>query len=433
MALLALLLWPGLVVVRSPWAAVPFLSLSFWLLSWWWAPPGRDRSSFLGAALLFFAVLSLLRLLKPLPPLRPSGRTLFLFVLALACLLPLRSLSAAPGLSLASAEAQLVAWREGVPATYEPLLPIGTFGAHAPGLPFLAADVALLSGVAPYRAVLFVALAACGLLVVATAALLERAGRPGLAGTAAATTALATLLGTSGGFALPGPAALAAALGLLALGLLVRGSGRSPAVAAGAFLGAAFTVQALVASLITGAACIVGARPRRLTALVLGLVLGTPRLFLTLRAVSPAEARAALSSEVRELLPRREAVPDADALQAMAWVRDHTDPLEPVCVTAHGMGRFVPAVAGRAIVPPEVPDVYREEARVAGAKCRFQILLPPFDPSDVPLDPALGALAPPVPRRAFEAGSVIVLATASPEDSVTSFDTRQGNPHLPRP
>ena len=104
-ALLALLLWPGLVVVRSPGPVVPFLSLSFWLLSWWWVPSGRERSSFLGAALLFFLLISLLRLLKPLPVSRPEARTLGVFVLGLSCLLPLLWLPVAPGLSLASAEA----------------------------------------------------------------------------------------------------------------------------------------------------------------------------------------------------------------------------------------------------------------------------------------------------------------------------------------
>ena len=34
LAFVVLLLLPGLLVVRAPWPAVPFLSLSFWALSW---------------------------------------------------------------------------------------------------------------------------------------------------------------------------------------------------------------------------------------------------------------------------------------------------------------------------------------------------------------------------------------------------------------
>ena len=42
LALAALLLLPGLVIVRAPWTAVPFLSVSFWIVSWWWGL-GRRR------------------------------------------------------------------------------------------------------------------------------------------------------------------------------------------------------------------------------------------------------------------------------------------------------------------------------------------------------------------------------------------------------
>src|SRR5258708_14362070 len=49
-----------------------------------------------------------------------------------------------------------------------------TFGAYPPGLHGLAADVALLSGMAPHRAVFLVSLAAQGLLHVAAFALLKR-------------------------------------------------------------------------------------------------------------------------------------------------------------------------------------------------------------------------------------------------------------------
>ena len=431
--LVALLLWPGLVVVRSPGPVVPFLSLSFWLLSWWWGPSGRERSAFLAAALLLFVPLSLLRLLKPLPSSRPSGRTLVVFALALSCFLPLLWLPVAPGLSLASAEAQLLAWRDGLPATYEPLLPLSPFGAHAPGLPFLAADVALLSGASPSRAVLLAALAACGLLVLAIFTLLERAGRPALGARAAVAATLAILIGVHEGLALPGPAALAAGLALVALALLVRGSGRSPAVAGGALLGAAVTAHALVALCLAIAVACVGSRSRRVLALALGLVLCGPRLWLTLRAISGAELRLAPAAELRELLPSREAVPSAGALRAMAWMRDHTDPLALVCTSPDPAGRWVPAVAGRRIAAPEVPWVYRDEMRPTAAGCSLAILFAPLDAALVPFDPARPPLVPTPWRTLFDAGSARVVAGANTEDSVTSFDTRERNPPRPQP
>ena len=62
-----LLLLPGLLVVHAPSRAVPFLSLAFWALTWWWlAPFDAGRLRFLHTALVGFGLLALLRLLKPL-------------------------------------------------------------------------------------------------------------------------------------------------------------------------------------------------------------------------------------------------------------------------------------------------------------------------------------------------------------------------------
>jgi hypothetical protein len=158
-----------------------------------------------------------------------------------------------------------------------------------------------------------------------------------------------------------------------------------------------------------------------------------PRLFITLQAASLAEAPKMLASEVGQLLPRREAVPDADGLLAMAWVRDHSTPLDRVCVAAGGAGRFVPGVAGRAILPPEVPAVYQEDARVAGTRCRFTMVFGPFDTAALPADPRSPPFAPAAGPAAFAAGSVRVLVPASADESVTSFDTREGNPRHPPP
>src|SRR5689334_14792491 len=75
LAFAVLLLLPGLLVVRAPWPAVPFLSLSFWALSWGWLF-GASRQRFLHAALLGFLLLAALRLLKPLGLRAPRGATL---------------------------------------------------------------------------------------------------------------------------------------------------------------------------------------------------------------------------------------------------------------------------------------------------------------------------------------------------------------------
>ena len=49
---LLLLLLPGFTVVRAPWTAVPFLSLGYWIASWWWlSSEGGGREAFLRASL----------------------------------------------------------------------------------------------------------------------------------------------------------------------------------------------------------------------------------------------------------------------------------------------------------------------------------------------------------------------------------------------
>ena len=401
LTLLALLLWPGLLVVRSPGSFVPFLSVSFWLLSGWWTTGLATRSTFLGAALLASFLLSLFRLLKPLPSLRPSLPMVGALACALASLLPLVRLVVAPGLSLASTEATLLVWHDGWPATYEPLLPIPAFGAHAPGLPLLAADLALLSGVPPARAVVLVSLASLGLLVLAAATHLGRAGRPAQGAMAGGAVLAGALLVLSLGGPAPGPAVLSLSLGLAALALLVRGTGRSPAVAAGALLGAAMTVDAFVASGLMVAALPGGGRGRRRLAVALGLVLAAPRLFVLARALEPSELRASATEALAG--PWRAPVPDAPALRGMAWLRVHSAGLDIVCIEAPGPGWFLPALSGRAAHPPEVPPVYREEYQpTAHPPCRFRAILTPKGPVS-PL------LVPPRARRVYEDGGTAIL------------------------
>ena len=75
-ALVALLLLPGLLVVRAPWPVVPALSLAFWALSLWWPLlAGQARGRLVAALLLAAVLLSLLRVLpkSQVPP--PPGWT----------------------------------------------------------------------------------------------------------------------------------------------------------------------------------------------------------------------------------------------------------------------------------------------------------------------------------------------------------------------
>jgi hypothetical protein len=260
LALGALLLLPGLVIVRAPWPAVPFLSASFWIVSWWW---GLPRLAFLRGALIAFGLLALLRLLQPLPPLRPRWPTLLVAAAAAARLLPYAAWPVAPGadMSLHSLSALLLVWHDGIPRTYEPLLPIHVFGAYTPGLHGLAADVTLLSGLPAYRAAFLVSAAAHGLLTVAAYALLSRFfDRPVAALAAVLGLGMARVPQSFFGWG-ANPSVLALAFVTAAAALLARGTNRSPAVAAGLFLAAAVVTHTMMA------ACAVAAAPLVIAAL----------------------------------------------------------------------------------------------------------------------------------------------------------------------
>jgi len=273
LALAALFLLPGLLVVRAPWTAVPALSLAFWALSWWWLPFAA-RSRVLAAALVVFVVLALLRLLPkhtvppppghagpfPEPPITgpttgdvPRLRTVPSLVVAgvaLALLVPLPFEHHAPGPEMAfhTTSTRLVLWRDGAPATYEPLLPVGPFGAHSPALPTLAGDLAHVAGLDPARAVLLMTLASHGLLVVGLYALLSavRLRPPAAALGALVGLAVTPWPGVLAMWGAGGPG-LALGFGLSAAALVLGHTSRPSAVAAGMLLGAAALAQPLLA------------------------------------------------------------------------------------------------------------------------------------------------------------------------------------------
>lgn len=330
-ALVALLLLPGLTVVRAPWTAVPLLSCGFWVASWAWLQAlGMTRGAFLTGALVSFAALASLRLLKPLPVPRVGPASALVGLAAAAQLLPLARLDLVPGADgpLRALSVRLLMWHDGLPRTYEPLAPLHYFGAAVHAVDLLAADVALLAGVPPALGALVAALAAQGLLLVALDALLTRA-LPPPAGHPNAARALsgAVVLAVAGlrAAAPGGPSAptLGLALGVAAVALLWRGQERAPAVAAGVMLGAAlagdplFTLAGMPLVLTVGGMRIARARDARRRALALrlalacagALILAGPALGRSLGALSVGE-RARLSALI--------AAPEH--LWGLAWV-----------------------------------------------------------------------------------------------------------------
>src|SRR5262249_19334322 len=98
-AVLVLLLLPGFTVVRAPWTAVPFLSLGYWIASWWWlSSEGGGREAFLRASLLVFAFLALLRFVRARPAV-PAWPDVLVGAYAAARVLPLFAWPLPPGTS----------------------------------------------------------------------------------------------------------------------------------------------------------------------------------------------------------------------------------------------------------------------------------------------------------------------------------------------
>jgi hypothetical protein len=442
---LALALLPGLLVVRAPWTAVAAISLAFWTLTPWWPLfAGASRGRLLTAALAACALLSAMRLVPkhevapppgyepppepavlPRPGLAPpplaSAPSLLVLGAALALLLPVPLWPHAPGPQLAfqTTAARLVMWRDALPRGLEPLLPLDAFGAHAPALATLAADVSLLTGIDPAPALVALVAAAAGLVVLGLYALDATWVEPWAA--AVGTLVPLALVPWPGTLSLFGAGETFLALGfaLPASTLLAGHASRSSAAAAALLYAASALAQPLVAAL-AGLLALAGSlrggpraeRWRRAAlTLLLALLLAAPGLLPLLRALSAREAAAiAASGQVSEiallacfvllaaLAPRafasllasrrRSARPAAAAIAAAAAMlfafRVHawfaagvlpestraalahaaaaTPPLATLCAPSHARD-FVTALAGRRVGDPGpwIPALYAEE------------------------------------------------------------------------
>jgi hypothetical protein len=377
---------PGLLVVRSPWRALPLLSLAFWVTSWTW-PLGGSRTRVLHVSLVAFAALALFRVLRPGPLPRPGRAQLLVVLAALLLATPYarRGVPSGAEAPVDALAAELLAWHDGWPASFEPLSPQRPF--EASGLAAVAADVVLLSGAPVHRALFAVNVLADVALLLALWSLAATRTSPGRAAIVAALGLL--------------PAAMAEGSGVLASAFAVEAAalwhdrrGHPSAFAAGACVAAALATDGTTASgaliLATvlsrmGPDVVRASRPPVIgrlrtaagTAFVLALPLAwrIPRVdppdaaslaavaltgTLAVVAVRPAGTEwrivacgLVLVGAGAALLGRaRDAILTRDEEAAMIWIRDHSHPLAVVCAPDVPAARWIPALSARATTVP---------------------------------------------------------------------------------
>lgn len=408
----ALVALPGVLVVRAPWRAMPLVSLAFWVTSWTWFL-GASRLRFLHVVLLTLAALSVFRLVRPGPLPRRGWAPVLIAVAAilLAAPQPRRTVPAGTDAPIDALAAQLLAWHDGWPASFEPLSPRQPFAAS--GLAAVSADVILLSRASAHRALLAVRiLADVALLLalwslarirlpparaalVAAAALLPAAAVAEGSGVLAAAFAVEAAalwhdhrghpsaftagVCTAAGLATDG----ATALGALILALLLTRpgpgptTGRTPAPSASGRLRTAVWTAAVLALPFLW-------RPPGLDvpdAAALAAVAFTGLLGLAARrpagawrAVSPVLGALAVAGSV--LGGRAAEVVTRDEAAAMTWIRDHTRPLDLVCAPDVPAARWIPVLASRGTTVPLRPGG-PHPAGVCAVRISLSGLLPP--------------------------------------------------------
>jgi hypothetical protein len=229
-------------------------------------------------------------------------------VLALLAVAPLWHHAPGPRMAFQTTTARLLLWRDGIPLTAEPLLPLAPFGAHAPALATIAADLSALSGIDPARAILLVFVAAIAALLVGLFAL-EATWLPPAAAALGALSGLAVAQGFDW-LALWGSGEAFLCLGLVlpASALVLGHVSRSSVFAAGMLFAAGLVAQPLLAVAVwTTCAVVLLARRSRRALCRLTLVsgatacLGGPGLVPALSALSARELVMILSPSARDL------------------------------------------------------------------------------------------------------------------------------------
>lgn len=430
----ALVALPGVLVVRSPWRAMPLVSLAFWVTSWTWLA-GGSRTRALHVLLASFAALGVFRMLRPGPLPRAGRAQMGIAAMSILLALPflLRAVPPGPRLPLEALTAELLAWHDGWPVSFEPLLPRHPFEASA--LATLAADVALLSGAPGYRTAFLVGVLADALLLLA---LWSLAATRCASGRAAAIAAAGTLAATAAG---GGPGVLATAFAVEAVALWHDRRGNPSAFAAGAcaaaaiaadvttglsalaLAGAAFAVTSGRVTLARARSTVVGTHRMRV-ALGTAVAFAVPLLFhrppvdepeaapLTAIAIvvvlcALAQARpdrwplfastALAASGAFALITARGPTMTRDDLAALQWIRDHARPLDLVCAREGPAAKWISAIAAR---PTNVP--IRPGWPVPAGECAIRISLSSLaPPGALPLDPP-----------AFRAGTAAVWTTS---------------------
>src|SRR5258705_2842342 len=217
---------PGVLVVRAPWRALPLVSLAFWVISWTWlfdAPRARVLHVFLMA----FAALAVFRIVRPgpLPRRGWAQTTIVVAAIVLAAAVARRAVPSGTDAPIDALAAELLAWHDGWPASFEPLSPRRPF--EASGLAPISADVLLLSGAPAHRALLAVTVVAHLALLLALWSLASLRMSPA----PAAAVAVAALLPAAA--VAEGPGVLAAAFAVEAVALWHDRRGHASAFTAG--------------------------------------------------------------------------------------------------------------------------------------------------------------------------------------------------------
>ena len=347
----ALAALPGVLVVRAPWRAVPLVSLAFWVTSWPWLF-AASRTRFLHASLAVFAALLFFRVIRPGPLPRRGWAQLMVVVTAVVLIWAQarRLVPAGTDAPIEALSAELLAWHDGWPASFEPLSPRRPFEAN--GLAAVAADVILLSGAPAHRALAAMTAVADIALLLALWSLACLRLPPRRAAIIAAVALLPAVMWAEGS------GVLAAAFAVEAAALWHDRRGHASAFTAGA---------CVAAGLATDPAAALGALT---VALLLVRILAAPSVAVTRAPHAAGRLRTAVWTAVvvglalpwrpprfdlPHFAPPASPVVTRDDLEAMTWIRDHTRPLDLVCAPDVPAARWIPALAARAVSIPMRP------------------------------------------------------------------------------